>query len=45
MSNIYLVLAYGLLWAIFAAYSWVLDRRQQRLEKELSELKSALGKR
>jgi len=41
MCNIYLVLAYGLLWGIFAVYAWVLHRRQQRLERTLQELKRA----
>ena len=39
MVNIYLVLAYGFLWSIFTLYAWVIHRRQQRLEKELEELK------
>jgi len=43
MCNIYLVLAYGLLWGIFTIYTWAIHRRQQRLEKELEELKRALG--
>jgi len=43
MVNIYLVLAYGLLWGIFSLYAGVLHARQQRLEEELEELKKALG--
>jgi hypothetical protein len=43
MVNMYLVLAYGLLWGIFMVYAWVIQGRQQRLEKELAELKKALG--
>lgn len=43
MCNIYLVLAYGLLWGIFTVYSWMMQRRQQRLEKEFADLKRALG--
>ncbi|MFZ0961163.1 MAG: hypothetical protein WAO35_09680 [Terriglobia bacterium] len=43
MGNVYLVLAYGLLWSIFTLYAWVIQRWQQRLEKELAELKRALG--
>ena len=43
MCNVYLVTAYGLLWGIFMCYAWVLHRRQQRLEKELHELKGPLG--
>ena len=45
MCNVYLVVAYGLLWSIFVVYSWVIQRRQQRLERDLNELKEALGKR
>jgi hypothetical protein len=43
MCNVYLVLAYGLLWGIFMFYAWVIQRHQRRLEKELEELKRALG--
>lgn len=43
MCNVYLVLAYGLLWGIFAFYAWMIHRRQQRLEKELHELKREVG--
>ena len=43
MVNIYLVLAYGLLWGIFSFYAWMIHRRQRRLEEELAELKKALG--
>jgi len=43
MCNAYLVLAYTLLWSLFALYSWVIHRRQQRLENELRELKRELG--
>ena len=45
MCNVYLVIAYGLLWGIFAIYAWVIHGRQQRLEKEMQELKRALGQR
>jgi CcmD family protein len=45
MCNVYLVLAYGLLWSIFILYAWTIQRRQQQLEKELEELKRALGQR
>jgi hypothetical protein len=41
MYNIYLVFAYGLAWAIFTFYAWVIYRRQQRLERQLQELKSS----
>lgn len=43
MFNVYLVLAYGILWSIFTLYAWVIHRRQQRLEKELDELKRGVG--
>jgi hypothetical protein len=41
MCNVYLVVAYGLLWGIFTVYAWMIHRRQQRLENELAELKKA----
>ena len=41
--NVYLALAYGLLWAIFVVYAWVIHRREQRLEREVEELKKTLG--
>lgn len=43
MFNGYLVLAYGLVWAIFMFYAWTIQRREQRLEKELEDLKRSLG--
>jgi len=43
MCNVYLVLAYGLVWGIFTFYAWVIHRRQQRLEREVLELKKGLG--
>jgi hypothetical protein len=42
MCNVYLVLAYGLLWGLFMFYAWVIHRRQELLEKELHELKREL---
>jgi hypothetical protein len=45
MCNVYLVLAYGLFWGIFMVYAWVIHGRQQRLEKELEELKKEVGQR
>ena len=44
MCNVYLVLAYGLFWAIFMFYAWLIHRRQQKLENELRELKREMGK-
>ena len=43
MCNVYLVLAYGLAWGIFTFYAWVIHHRQQRLVKEVEDLKRALG--
>ena len=43
MYNIYLVFAYGLVWAIFTFYAWVIHRRQQRLEKELQDLRNSIS--
>jgi hypothetical protein len=43
MCNVYLVLAYGLLWGIFTFYAWVIHDRQVRLEKDLAELKKEFG--
>lgn len=38
MVNSYLVIAYGIVWGIFILYAWVIQRRQQRLEREVAEL-------
>jgi len=43
MCNVYLVLAYGLVWGIFTVYAWAIHLRQQRLEREVEELKRALA--
>ena len=43
MCNVYLVLAYGLLWGIFMFYAWMIHCRQQRVERELEELKRTVG--
>ncbi len=43
MCNVYLVVAYGFLWGIFMFYAWVVHRREQRLERELHELRRTLG--
>jgi CcmD family protein len=40
MINTYLALAYGFLWCIFVVYAGTIHRRQERLEKELEELRS-----
>jgi hypothetical protein len=42
MCNTYLVLAYGFLWCIFMVYAGTIHHRQQRLEKELEELKNTV---
>lgn len=43
MVNGYLVVAYSLVWGIFMVYAWVIQRRQQQAEKELEELRKAMG--
>ena len=40
MINVYLVAAYTLVWLIFMLYAWSLSRRQERLKKELDDLKT-----
>jgi CcmD family protein len=40
--NGYLVVAYTFVWGIFTFYAWVIHGRQQRLEREVEELKKAL---
>ena len=45
MCNVYLVLAYGLLWSLFMLYAWMIHRRQEQLEKELEELKKTFSRR
>lgn len=42
MINYYLVGAYSLAWVLFGIYAWSLSRRQERLHRELDELKSKL---
>jgi len=43
MVNGYLALAYGFVWGIFMLYAWMIQRRQQRLEREVAELKRTLA--
>jgi len=38
--NKYLVAAYSAVWLIFMLYAWSLARRQERLRKELEDLKA-----
>ena len=45
MVNVYLVVAYGFVWGIFTFYAWIIHRRQQRLEREVAELRNASGPR
>jgi CcmD family protein len=45
MHNGYLIVAYGLVWAILAFYAGTIHYRRQRLERELEELKRELGLR
>jgi CcmD family protein len=40
--NGYLVVAYGLVWGIFTFYAWTIHGRQQKLEREIEELKKAI---
>ena len=42
MLNIYLFLAYSLVWLIFILYAWNLSRRQEKLKKELEDLKARI---
>lgn len=42
MVNGYLFAAYSVVWAIFAAYVWILARRQAQIRKELADLKRKL---
>lgn len=42
MVNHYLVAAFGLAWLAFGVYAWSLSRRQERLRRELDELKKKL---
>jgi CcmD family protein len=41
--NGYLVVAYGFVWGIFTFYAWVIQTRQQKLEREVEYLKRTLG--
>ena len=40
MVNKYLVVAYSAVWVIFMLYAWSLARRQERLRKEIENLKA-----
>jgi len=40
--NVYLFLAYSLVWLIFILYAWNLSRRQERLKKELDDVKAKI---
>jgi CcmD family protein len=40
--NTYLFLAYSLVWLIFILYAWNLSRRQEKLKKELEDLKASI---
>ena len=42
MLNTYLFLAYSLVWLIFILYAWNLSRRQEKLKKELEDLKARI---
>ncbi|TPV96768.1 MAG: hypothetical protein B7733_02940 [Myxococcales bacterium FL481] len=43
-DHAHVVWAYGLIWAIFAAYGLVLWRRSGRLERDLADLRSRLDR-
>ena len=43
MVNVYLVVAYAFVWAIFTFYAWIIHRRQRKLEIEVEELRHDLG--
>ena len=45
MVNRYLFLAYAFVWIIFMIYAWSLARRQNRLLKELEDLKGKTASR
>jgi len=42
MVNTYLFLAYTVVWLIFILYAWNLSRRQDKLRKELEDLKAKM---
>jgi CcmD family protein len=42
VGNKFLVLAYGFAWLIFVLYAWSLSRRQEKLSRELEDLKRKL---
>jgi len=41
----YLMAAYSLMWLIFLLYAWSIASRQGRLEKDLEDLRSRLGRK
>ncbi len=40
--NGYLVVAYGFVWGIFSLYAWILNGREQKLGREVEDLKNAM---
>ena len=42
MVNAYLFLAFSFVWLIFIAYAWNISRRQNRLQKEMEDLKAKI---
>jgi len=42
MVNWYLFAAYSLVWLIFVVYVWILAKRQERLIKELEDIRKKL---
>jgi len=43
--NGYLVVAYTFVWGIFTFYAWVIQGRQQKLEREIEDLKRAASQK
>ncbi len=42
MVNKFLFLAYSFVWLVFTLYAWSLSRREDRLRKEIEELRARL---
>lgn len=43
MVNKYLFLAYAFVWLIFMLYAWNLSRRQDKLKRELNEVRNRVA--
>jgi CcmD family protein len=44
-NNNYLFVAFSLVWVIFMVYSFTLSRRQERISRDLEDLKQSRGAR